>query len=281
MTAPRDDFAAQDRQPALRRSRAGPVARRAVPFVGGIVAALIGLSLYGALFPPPPPLSTREVDQRIGDALASVTPAPALSRDAYAAILPSFVVIEATGDPNVNDDDELGSGVVVDSRGDILTSLHVVEHATAIKVSFTDGTSAAARILVQQPEHDIAVLQAAVAPDSLTPAVLGNPGALRVGDEAFVVGNPFGLAGSMSSGVISGLDRSFTVPGTKRTLAGLIQIDAAVNPGNSGGPLLDRHGRVVGIVAALLNPTQQRVFVGIGLAVPIDVAGGAAELPPY
>jgi S1-C subfamily serine protease len=81
--------------------------------------------------------------------------------------------------------------------------------------------------------------------------------------------------------VVSGLDRSFRSPQGKQVMTGLIQFDAAVNPGNSGGPLLDRGGRVVGIVTALVNPTDQRVFIGIGLVVPIDVAGGAAGLPPY
>jgi S1-C subfamily serine protease len=95
------------------------------------------------------------------------------------------------------------------------------------------------------------------------------------------MGSPFGLGGSLSVGVISALDRSFTVPETGQTLHGLIQIDAAVNPGNSGGPLLDRNGHVIGIVTALINPTDDDVFIGIGLAVPIDVAGGAAGLPPY
>jgi S1-C subfamily serine protease len=95
------------------------------------------------------------------------------------------------------------------------------------------------------------------------------------------VGSPFGLAGSMSEGVISGLDRSFRLEDSGVVLRGLIQIDAAVNPGNSGGPLLDREGHVIGIVAALLNPTDDEVFIGVGLAVPINVAGGAAGLPPY
>jgi S1-C subfamily serine protease len=95
------------------------------------------------------------------------------------------------------------------------------------------------------------------------------------------MGSPFGLYGSVSAGVISGLDRSFTMPNTGRTLTGLFQIDAAVNPGNSGGALVDRDGRLIGIVTALVNPTRENVFIGIGLAVPIDVAGGAAGLPPY
>ena len=115
----------------------------------------------------------------------------------------------------------------------------------------------------------------------MVPATLGNPGAMRVGSDAFVVGNPFGLEDSMSAGVVSGLNRSFQAPGSNQVLRGLIQVDAAVNPGNSGGPLLDRSGAVVGIVNALVNPSKEDVFIGIGLAVPIDVAGGAAGLPPY
>ena len=113
------------------------------------------------------------------------------------------------------------------------------------------------------------------------PATLGNPAAVRQGSEAFALGSPFGLGGSISAGIVSGLDRSFTAARQHVTLHGLIQIDAAVNPGNSGGPLVDRQGDVIGIVTALVNPTKDDVFIGIGLAVPIDVAGGAAGLPPY
>jgi S1-C subfamily serine protease len=104
---------------------------------------------------------------------------------------------------------------------------------------------------------------------------------MHIGDEAFAVGHPFGLYGSMSTGVVSGLNRTFRHPESDQRLQGLIQIDAAVNPGNSGGPLLNRYGQVVGIVTGLVNPTDNNFFVGIGFAVPIDVAGGAAGLPPY
>ncbi|HEX2696195.1 MAG TPA: trypsin-like peptidase domain-containing protein, partial [Anaerolineales bacterium] len=129
--------------------------------------------------------------------------------------------------------------------------------------------------------NDIAVLAPSQLPATVVPAVLGNPAAMHVGDEAFVVGNPFGLYGSMSAGVISGFDRSFHPQGSERTFQGLIQIDAAVNPGNSGGPLLNRYGEVIGIVTGLVNPTEQDVFIGIGFAVPINVAGGALGSPPY
>jgi S1-C subfamily serine protease len=136
-------------------------------------------------------------------------------------------------------------------------------------------------VIVRQPENDIAVLRAKQPPELLIPAILGNPNAMRVGDETFVVGHPLGLVGSMSAGVISGFDRSFTPEDSDHKLQGLIQIDAAVNPGNSGGPLLNRHGQVVGIVTALANPSEQDVFIGIGFAVPINIAGSAAGLPPY
>ncbi|MEW5961603.1 MAG: trypsin-like peptidase domain-containing protein [Chloroflexota bacterium] len=200
----------------------------------------------------------------------------------YQAIHPSLVLIQ-TQAPGQNGEveDGLGSGVVIDDRGDILTSLHVVAGATDIQLTFADGAESKARVIATQPENDIAVLRASQPPALLVPAILGNPNAMRVGDEAFVVGHPLGLYGSMSAGVISGFDRSFKPPNSDQRLHGLIQIDAAVNPGNSGGPLLNRDGQVVGIVAALVNPTEQDVFIGIGFAVPINIAGAAAGLPPY
>jgi S1-C subfamily serine protease len=173
----------------------------------------------------------------------------------------------------------MGSGVVVDLAGDILTCLHVVANATAIEVTFADGTKSPATIQATQPENDIAVLRATQPPATLAPAVLGNPRSMQVGSEAYVLGSPFGLTGSISSGIVSALDRSFQLPNNGPLLTGLIQVDAAVNPGSSGGPLVNRAGQVVGIVSALINPTNQGVFIGIGLAVPIDVAGGAAGLP--
>ncbi len=251
-------------------------------FTGGIVATLLAIIVYRALVPGPTPLSQRDVSDAITKALASQTPAPALSVAAYAVIRPSLVLIETTFPPKANGSKAgLGSGVIIDDQGDILTSLHVVDNATTIQVTFADGTKSSASIATSRPDNDIAVLQADTLPGTVVPATLGNPGGVQIGSEAFVVGNPFGLYASMSSGVVSGLGRTFQSEDGGPVLHDLIQIDAAVNPGNSGGPLLDRNGRVIGIVAALINPTKDDVFVGIGFAVPIDVAGGAAGLPQY
>lgn len=257
--------------------------RRALPFVLGIVAAFIAMWAYQLVYPEPEPLSIASVKTAVVDVMASATPEPARSALVYQTIMPSIVYIRvhAGEEGSENELNGLGTGVVINTSGHILTSLHVVEGAEQITLTFADGTQALGALIAAQPENDIAVLAASEQPELLVPAVLGNPNSLRVGDEAFVVGHPLGLYGSMSSGVISGFDRSFRKPNSDETLEGLIQIDAAVNPGNSGGPLLNRYGQVVGIVTGLVNPTDQDVFIGIGFAVPITAAGGAAGMPPY
>ncbi|MBI3737716.1 MAG: trypsin-like peptidase domain-containing protein [Chloroflexi bacterium] len=256
--------------------------RRSAPFASGVLAALLAVLLYNVLFPQPHQLTEREVNDKVAQALASATPPPAFSAQVYEIIRPSLVLIETQLAGAENESQHgLGSGVVIDDAGDILTSLHVVADASEIRVTFADGTESGAQIIVKQSEHDIAVLRPDRLPALLVPAVLGNPNAMRVGDEAFVVGNPFGLYSSMSAGVISGFDRTFQPPNSNQKLEGMIQIDAAVNPGNSGGPLLNRYGEVIGIVTGIVNPTDQNFFIGIGFAVPIDVAAAAAGSPPY
>jgi S1-C subfamily serine protease len=256
--------------------------RRMFPFVSGVLAALLALFLYNFLFPGSKPLTQKEVNAAISSAMASATPRSPFSVQVYQVIQPSLLLIESEfpsehGEANAG----LGSGVIIDRFGDILTSLHVVANAKSIKVTFADGTQARAQVVSSQPEKDIAVLQAETLPELFVPATLGNANALQVGDDAYVVGNPFGLYSSMSAGVISGFDRIFQPPNTKDVIQGLIQVDAAINPGNSGGPLLNRYGEVVGIVTGIINPTEDSFFVGIGFAVPIDVAAGGAGMPPY
>lgn len=253
-----------------------------VPFAAGITAALLGVYLYNAIKPPPEPLTVDQVKDTVAQAMAEATPARAFSAQVYQVIQPSLVLISTTGaETNGTHLDGLGSGVVVTDTGQILTAYHVVEDAREIKVFFADGTETTAKLELSQPEIDIAVLTPDTLPEILVPAVMGNPNAMAIGDEAYAVGNPFGLYGSMSSGVISGFDRTFKSEESPYTIEGLIQIDSAVNPGNSGGPLLNRFGQVIGIVIGILNPTDDEFFVGIGFAVPISTAGGAAGMPLY
>ena len=268
----------------ISRSRLGRLRERIrgmFPFLSGVVAAFLALFLYNFLFPGNQVTET-EVANAIAGALASATPRPAYSVQVYQAIQPSLVMVESEfGSENSVTDRGLGSGVIVDDTGNILTSLHVVDSATRILITFADGTRAEAAIVSAQPENDIAVLQTATMPETWFPATLGNPGAMQVGDEAYVVGNPFGLYSSMSEGIISGFNRTFQPPNGKQPIEGLIQFDAAANPGNSGGPLLNRNGHVIGIVTGIINPTDESFFVGIGFAVPIGTAAGGIGSPPY
>ena len=204
------------------------------------------------------------------------TPTPPLAALVYAHVAPSVVQVTATGPSG---EPASGAGVIVDDQADILTSLHVVANAKTITVRFFDGTEARAEITATLADKDIAVLRPASAPARLIPATLGDPGRATVGSPAFVIGHPFGLTGSLSAGVVSGLDRSMSAPGLAKPITGLIQFDAAVNPGNSGGPLVDAKGEVIGIVTGLVNPAGQRVFSGVAFAVTIDQAAGALGLP--
>jgi S1-C subfamily serine protease len=268
----------------LRRRLSGLRTRvnRVLPFLTGVLAALLALFIYNA-FSPQTQLTQDDVDNAVSSALASATPRPPNSVGVYQVIQPSLVLIETEG---VNENGErgqgLGSGVIINDRGEILTSLHVVDRATRILLTFADGTKAEGQVISAQPEIDIAMLGSSALPELFIPATIGNAGAMRVGDEAFVVGNPFGLYSSMSAGVISGFDRVYRPPDMPEAIRGLIQVDAAINPGNSGGPLLNRSGHVVGIVTGIINPTEDSFFIGIGFAVPINVAaGGAGGMPPY
>jgi S1-C subfamily serine protease len=256
--------------------------RQSLPFVYGMLASLLAFVFYNLLFVQPNQLSVDDVNESVAQAMASATPMPSYSSLVYQAIQPSLVLIQVEEKhEDAESDFGLGSGVIVDNFGNILTSLHVVDGASVITITFADGTRSEGQIVTAMPERDIAVLQALDTPLSVVPAVVGNPNAMRVGDEAFVVGNPFGLYSSMSTGVISGFDRIFKVTGTDVEIDGMIQIDAAVNPGNSGGPLLNRAGHVVGIITGIINPTDESFFVGIGFAVPITVAVGGMGSPPY
>jgi S1-C subfamily serine protease len=257
-----------------RRARLGIAAT----LVAAAAVVVVALAMRG---PSEPALERGDVGAIasgvVKKAIEDLQAAPATSVAVYQQILPSLVQIETRSESSEGEDGGLGTGVIVNRSGAILTAFHVVDGATTIRLSFVDGTRSKGQIVSTDPDNDIAVLLPERPPQPIVPAVLGGAG--QVGDEAYAVGHPLGFVGSLSSGVISGLDRSIETPGG-RTLRGLIQFDAAVNPGSSGGPLLNRGGQVIGIVTGLANPARDGYFSGIGFAVPIDAAGGAADAPP-
>ena len=253
--------------------------------IAAAVAALLVLGMFLWVFAPAKGLTQADVEAAVQRILEEKQPPPSAA-DAYEMILPS--VVHVRGLPDAPDADlpsekesQSGTGVVIVDTGVILTNLHVVQGAKAIKVTFHDGTESDAAVIGVQPEHDLAVLQARTIPDDLISATLRSTQGLRPGEPVIAVGFPFGIGPSVSSGVISGLGREYQTTDGKRVLTNLIQFDAAVNPGNSGGPLVTPEGEVVGIVTGLLNPTEHRVFIGIGFAVPIENAAGAVGLSPF
>ena len=189
--------------------------------------------------------------------------------------------VERDADDTEREERGIGTGVVIQDNGTILTNLHVVFGARRIKVIFADGLEADADVIALRPEHDLAVLRARKIPDDLKAATMRSTHDLRPGDRVTAVGFPFGIGPSVSHGVVSGLKREFRSPEGQRILTNLIQFDAAANPGNSGGPLVTDDGEVVGIVTAIYKPTEERFFVGIGFAVPIENAAQAAGMPPF
>jgi S1-C subfamily serine protease len=229
------------------------------------------------------PLTQKAIDAAVLKTLETQV-LPSAATRAQEAVSGSVVRVMAYGKhPKTGEEVEMGvgTGVVIVDKGVILTNLHVVSGAQKIRVAFADGLEAGASVTGAQPENDLAVLQAHEIPDDLHAATMRSTGDLRAGDEVVAVGFPFGIGPSVSSGVVSGLGRSFRSPEGKQTMTNLIQFDAAANPGNSGGPLVTMDGEVVGIVTAILNPTSARTFVGIGFAVPIENAASAAGLPPF
>ena len=236
-----------------------------------------------------PALTMEQIDAAMRQSIEDKPLVSAASR-AYESIIPSVVRViglMTEGDDGSDDKEHgtvergVGSGVVIIDNGTILTNLHVINGAKKIRVTFFDGSQSDAVVLNKQPENDLAVLRARTIPDDLEAATMRSTADLSPGDEVIAVGYPFGIGPSVSSGIVSGLKRQFRSPDGQQMLSNLIQFDAAANPGNSGGPLVTMDGEVVGIVTAILNPNRQRVFIGIGFAVPIENAAAAAGMPPF
>jgi putative serine protease PepD len=245
--------------PASRRSRRLLASGIAAVAVLLAVIAVLALQLSGTT----PAASARPAGS------PSPTTTPTLTVPViYQRVMPSVVVVRTNGD--------LGTGVIVASDGTILTANHVIAGAKTITVTFADGTAAQASVASADPKRDIATLTPAKLPQVVVPAALG--GGAAIGSQVVAIGNPIGLAYSVSSGVVSGLDRSAATDNGQ--FSGLIQFDASVNPGSSGGPLLDSRGVVIGIVVAIANPAHDDAFAGIAFAVPIATALGGPGRGP-
>ena len=268
--------------PATWRTRLARY-ERPLLLAAGALFAIILVAVHASFTPTQPQLSQKDIDAAVLYTLENV-PMQSHAAKAYAAVQRSVVRVRGRTSDQREDgyqSEGVGSGVVIVDTGIILTNLHVVNGAEQVQVEFFDGLESEATVVGVRPEHDLAVLQAKKLPDDLQAATLRSTSDLQPGDEVIAVGFPFGIGPSVSSGVISGLRREYRSPQGKRQLTNLIQFDAAVNPGNSGGPLVNSTGEVVGIVTGLMNPTGQRVFVGIGFAVPIENAAQAVGLPPF
>ena len=255
----------------------------------GALLAVVAMLIVLQLRPLQRAITQDDIDAAVRESLEK-EPLPSAAAKAYEAILPSVVRVVGLMDENDSGDNNpeqramersLGSGVVIIDNGTILTNLHVVWGAKKIRVRFANGHESEAVMMGAQPENDLAVLKAMSLPDDLEAATMRSTSDLRPGDHVIAVGHPFGIGPSVSYGVVSGLKREFRSPEGEKTLTNLIQFDAAANPGNSGGPLVTMDGQVVGVVTAILNPSTQRTFIGIGFAVPIENAASAAGMPPF
>jgi S1-C subfamily serine protease len=272
---------AESKKPS--RLRAWIAAHRGTVYfaAGAVLAGLIFL-MNGTGTPAHRQLTQEDIDAAVMRTLENNT-LPSRLAKAFDIIRPAVVRVRGFGVDENGDEIErsVGTGVVIVDSGIILTNLHVVAQAAKLVLTFSDGLEAEARVVGLHPEQDLAVLQAKTIPDDLTAATMRSTKDLALGEDVVAVGFPFGIGPSVSAGVISGLKREYRSPEGQRVLSNLIQFDAAANPGNSGGPLVTAQGEVVGIVTGLLNPTDQRVFIGIGFAVPIESAAGAVGLSPF
>ena len=258
---------------------------RPLLILSGILVSLAAVTVLGG-FPAKPgaALSQEDIDAAVVHTLVTKD-LPSRSARAAAAILPSIVrirrdIFTPTGPRIAEADKGMGTGVVIKEDGTILTNWHVVDGAPRLTVTFFDGMESPALVVSKSEEKDIALIKPLNIPDDLQPATLGSSTQVTLGDEVIAVGFPFGLGPSVTSGVVSGLDRDFE-PDDGPALHGLIQFDAAVNPGNSGGPLANMAGEVLGVVTAIFNPHGDRTFIGIGFAVTMESAGLALGIPPF
>ncbi|HEY8426661.1 MAG TPA: trypsin-like peptidase domain-containing protein [Limnochordales bacterium] len=226
----------------------GTSCRRTLRLAVSLIAVVAGAWGLAAMIAPP---------------LQALQPSEQALVDLYRRVAPAVVRLSRGA--------SVGSGFVYDVQGHIVTNRHVVAGASTVEVTFLDGTVMEGEVVGTDPDSDLAVVKIERLPPGVEPLVLGDSTAVQVGQTAIAIGNPFGLSGTMTVGIVSGLHR--TVPAFARGSAGfvipdVIQTDAAINPGNSGGPLLDSSGAVIGVATAIALGSPFPAFAGVGLAVP-------------
>jgi S1-C subfamily serine protease len=212
----------------------------------------------------PPPIS-EESSTGGGDGVASVG-------EVYASQGPGVVSVDVASDLGAAG----GSGFILDDSGHIVTNQHVVEGANEVSVRFSGGERRDARIVGEDPSTDVAVIKVDAPPDTLTPLTLGDSDALRVGEPVIAMGNPLNVGVSVTTGIVSGIGRPITAP-NNYTINDAVQTDAAISSGNSGGPLLDSRGTVIGINSQVASGGATGVAQGVGFAVPINTVKGVVQ----
>jgi S1-C subfamily serine protease len=238
--------------------------------------ALVGLVIAGVIGDDQTPVRAAAPEP---SSPAAPRTSPVSVADIYERVSPGVVFITARGGgaqqelPIPGGDDgpaATGSGFLIDGEGSIVTNDHVVGGSRSVTVRFGEGDPVDAELRGRDPSSDIALLDVAEEdiPDGVEPVSLGTSDALRPGDAAIAIGSPFGLSGTVTTGIISALDREITAP-NRFTISGVLQTDAAINPGNSGGPLLDARGRAIGVNSQIATGGSQQSS-GVGFAVPID-----------
>jgi putative serine protease PepD len=239
------------------------IAAAALFVVGGIAGGALGAEAILSRTPASTPAAVTRLTSTSSVAQAQ-TPTSAAS--IYQQAAPGVVTIATEVAGRFGRVGEgTGSGIVLNTNGDILTNAHVVAGANQIQVTFNDGRALPATLVNANISADLAVVRMSAAASSLHPLVLGNSNNVQVGDQVYAIGSPFGLAESMTAGIVSGLNRHNSGSG----LSGLIQTDAPINPGNSGGALLNTQGQVIGINDSIESPIQGNV--GVGFAIPVNV----------
>jgi putative serine protease PepD len=285
MVAP--EFFDDHSEPEAAAPVASPTAAPAAPpastpakrFRGGLLAGVIALALVGGSGSGA--LAATVIEHNTPVAAATSSPASATTsttststvssnaaESIYKQVSPGVVTITAVvsnGRGQVGQ--ATGSGIVLDTKGNILTNDHVIAGGTQLQVTFSDGTTVNATLVGSNAGADLAVLRVSVPASTLHPVTLGNSSRVQIGDAVYAIGSPFGISGSLTEGIVSNLNQKGSAP-NGGSMSGLIQTDAAINPGNSGGALVNAQGQVIGITNAIESPVDANV--GVGFAIPIN-----------